>query len=459
MRRILIIFFLCVNQLLFVTAQQQNPPEFTWGNTTYFNINIGESVEYNGVEIKLLKLENHFNQIKIGDDTIWIKVSRRTLPELIGNLRIFVADNKNVKALSSDKKIHGLLKKDALVCLSMNTLPLLDPNKYLFPISFNDGFQWSVDEDSYMFSSNISTKSKSKEIATNTGVDFDLQDARGIKRHWIVAIENSTVVRAVASNIDKGGKEAAVLLRSETQPDIFYLYEHLYNKNLVVKSGQKLMRGELIGTIWGDENWGHLTFSVIRSDTIPGVKNYQQNIVSCFPQLFGLYFKQTTAFPKYFSKGRIFFGKASSQNGNQKNTGAYEMYSGKGWDLGKWNVADKVEFVSKGSDGNVRLGKKLFENTAAVCTNPNDYYDYEINVYNGVYRIRAKVGDFNLPTRQKVVFESIETKEISNNAGQFTWTPEKVVKVNDGKLTVRIFVDKNNEISAGISEIVFQRAL
>jgi hypothetical protein len=69
------------------------------------------------------------------------------------------------------------------------------------------------------------------------------------------------------------------------------------------------------------------------------------------------------------------------------------------------------------------------------------------------------MGDINLPTWQKISFEGVDAGIISNEKADFDWTPERIVKVNDGKLTVRIFVDKNNEISAGISEIVFQRAL
>jgi hypothetical protein len=42
--------------------------------------------------------------------------------------------------------------------------------------------------------------------------------------------------------------------------------------------------------------------------------------------------------------------------------------------------------------------------------------------------------------------------------GEQKWTNERIVKVNDGKLTIRIYVDENNEKVAGISEIVFQRA-
>ncbi len=458
MKRVLVILFLCVSQILFVTAQQQNPPEFTWGNASYFNINVGENIQFGGFEIKLLKLENHFNQFQIGKDTVWLKVSRRSLPEQIGNLRIFVADNRNVKALSSNKQIHGLLKKDALICLSLGHLPLLDPTNFLFPVSFNDGFAWSMAEDRYMFSVMNKTEGKTPGCDTNTGVDFDLQDARGIDKHWIIAIENGTVVWIEDKNIDKSGKEAMVLLESESQPGIYYLYKHLHNRNIEVKEGQKLMRGEPIGTIWGDETWGHLTFSVIKSDSIPTSESCERNVINCFPQIFELYFKQTGAFSKNFSKGRIFFGKISSQNGNQKNTSAFENYSGKGWILGRWNTADKVDYAHKGLEGNVRLSKRLFEGTAAECLNPNNFYEFEMNVQNGVYRIRAKMGDFSLSTWQKIAFEDIEAGIMSNEKGFFNWTSEKVVKVKDGKLTIRIYVDPTNEKPAGISEIVFQRA-
>jgi hypothetical protein len=68
------------------------------------------------------------------------------------------------------------------------------------------------------------------------------------------------------------------------------------------------------------------------------------------------------------------------------------------------------------------------------------------------------MGDLMLPTWQKVSFEGIESGIISNEKAGFIWTSEKVVKIEDGKLTVRIFVDPTNEKPAGISEIVFQRA-
>lgn len=458
MIKFLLISFVLFGFALRLKSQNPTSPDFTWGNASYFNMNVGETIFYNDVEVKLIRVKNHFNQIKIGNDTIRVKVSRRTPLVTAGYLNVFVADNKNVKALTSEKQVHGLLKKDALICISNYDIPLLEPNNYQFPVSFNNGFMWSAEEDSYMFSYISSTERKLKGNTSNEGIDFDLHDARGIEKHWVVAIENSTVIWVEDNNQDKAGKEACVLLESSSQPGIFYVYKHLNNKKTVVKKGQKLVSGEPIGTIWGDEIWGHLTFSVIKSDTIPSFQDCSNNVVNCFPQIFELYFKQSSGFPKSFSKGRIFFGKIRSQNGNQKNTIEFEEYSGKGWILGEWNTANKLDWVAKGNEGNTRLGKKLFEDSAAECTNPNNWYDYEINVQNGAYRIRAKVGDLLLPTWQKIDFEGINAGTFSLSEGEQKWTSERIVRVNDRKLTIRIYVDENNEKLAGIGEVVFQRA-
>ena len=458
MKKIVFILFLIVNEVFVIHAQVNINADFTWGNGSYFNLNIGESVYFNDTEIKLLKLENHFNQLKIGKDTLWLKVSRRTPSVQIGNLRIFIADNKNVKALATNKEMHGLLAKDALICVSGNETPWLDPNKYIFPVSFNDGFLWSTEEDSYMFSYMNLAERKMKGYDSHPGTDFDLHDARGIEKHWLVAIENSTVAWIEDDNENKSGKEACVLLKSESQTNIYYLYKHLNNKKLNVKKGQQLLRGEPIGTIWGDENWGNLHFAVIKSAELPSCSEINLNLINGFPQIFELYFKDPAGQSKYFSKGMIYFGKIRSQNGNQKNASAFEIYSGKGWILGKWNVADKVDYVSKGTEGNVRLWKTLFKGYAGECTNPNNWFDYEIVVPNGVYRIRSRLGDVSFPSWQKIEFENIDAGVFDNKVGEYKWTSEKVVKVKDSRLTVRIFVDENDQKPAGLNEIVFQKA-
>lgn len=430
-------------------------PCFQWGNASYFNLNIGETLTFQNTEVKLLQLKNHFNKFKIGEDTVWLKVSRRTLPETVSGMRVFVADNKNIKALASNPEIHSILQKDVLVCLSNLKEPLLNPNKYFFPISFNDGFLWSAEENSYMFSYE---REGSNGYLSHGGIDIDLHDARGNEKHWVVAIENSRVIWVEEKDIDDAKREACVLLESESQPGIYYVYNHLYNKKVFVKKGDKLIRGELIGNIWGDELWGHLHFAIVKSDTIPSFNSKYFSAVNFFPQLYELYFKQTYSFNKTFTKGIIKFGQRRDLHGNEKNVASFEAYSGKGWKLGRWNTADRVEAATKGEGGNARVGKELFSNEKALCLNPDNFYDYEISVLSGVYRIRAKMGDYFLPSWQKILFENIYAGTFSLGPGAFKWTPEKVVKVSDGKLTVRIYVDETNNKPAGISEIVFQKA-
>lgn len=436
----------------------QTTPDFTWGNSSYFNIDIGDSISYNETRIELLKLQNHFNLFKIGNDTVWMKVSRRAPAVTTGGLRIFVADNKNVKALAKNSKIHGLLTKDAMICISGPGQTLLDLNKYIFPVSFNDGFLWSGEEDSYLFSYINMAEKNIRGYDSYPGITFDLDEARGIEKHWLLAIENSKVVWIEDNNPDFGEMETSVLLESESQPGIYYFYMHLYKRTLEVRKGQKLYRSEPIGTVWGDKYWENFHFAVIQSDSVPSYEDCSNNIVNCFPQIFELYYNQPFGKAKHYSKGIVSFGKNSSVNRNEKNASAFETYIGKGWSLGKWNVADKVDYISGKKDGNVRLKKVLFENYAAECRNPENWYEYEIAVPIGIYRIRAKVGDISLQTWQKIEFESIDAGIFENRQGEFKWTSEKVVKVKDGKLTVRIYIDANNKKPAGISEIVFQKA-
>lgn len=455
MKHFLFILFFFLIYTPNLKAGTKIEPDFVFGNTSYFNLNVGETINFHDNEVKLLQLKNHYNQLKIGNDTVWLKVSRRTLPIIVSGMRIFVADNKNVKALKKDSGVHGLLIKDVLLCLSNITEKLLNPNKYFFPISFNDGFLWSAEEDSHMFSYD---KRTGKEHWLHSGIDIDLHDARGKEKHWIVAVENSTVIWVEDKNLDEANKEACVLMESESQPGIYYVYNHLYNKKIAVKKGDILVRGEPIGTIWGDELWGHLNFSVIISDTIPDYESKDFNTINIFPQLYELYFKQTYSFSRIYTKGKITFGQHCYLNGNKKNVIAFEDYTGKGWKLYNWNTADRVDFISKGIEGNARLNKKMFMGEKASCTNPDNWYDYEINVRNGVYRIRAKVGDYFLQSWQKVEFEGVHAATYSLKSGDLKWTSEKVVRVRDGKLTVRIFVDEKKNTIAGLSEIVFQQA-
>lgn len=455
----LLIFLVLFTFFSRVNAQQADSADFRWGNGFYYNMNIGESVTFNRVEVKLLKVENHYNQLKIGADTVWLKVARRSPAEQYSGIRVFIADNKKVKSLTPDSLVHGLLTKDALVCLSDSRTPLLDPLQYIFPVSFNDGFLWSAEEESYLFSFYKTTEADQKPTYHNfAGIGFDVHDARGLMKHWLVAVENSRVVWVESKGLDEAGNQACVLLESESQPGIYYYYTRLYAKNLAVKKGQKLVRGDAIGTAWGDETWGHFQFNVVKPPAEPTPDECLNYTVNGFPQLFGLYFQQNGNTVRSYPRGRITFGMPRATNGNRKNSMAFEPYSGKGWLLGKWNATDRVEWISNGNEGNVRLKKVLFERTPAQCKNPNNYFEYQIAVPNGTYRIRAKVGDLFLPSWQKLEFEGVASPVKSLDAGDFDWTGERVVKVNDGTLNVKIFMDEQGAGIAGLSEIVFQRA-
>ena len=115
-----------------------------------------------------------------------------------------------------------------------------------------------------------------------SGIDIDLHDVRGKEKHWVVAIENSRVVWVKDEDLDDDKKEACILLESESMVGIYYMYNHLYNKNIKVSVGDKLVRGEVLGTTWGDSLWGHLNLSVVKSDKLP---TYETKVSSLSPSI------------------------------------------------------------------------------------------------------------------------------------------------------------------------------
>lgn len=434
---------------------QESLPCFTWGNVSFFNMAVGESFLYGNREIQLLEIENHFNKIRVGADTLWIKTSRRNLPVTIGCITVYVADNKNVNSPASASK---LLQKDALVAVSDFNKPLLDFNRYVFPVNFNNGFSWNFDIDMYLFSRLMENKMLNENFyRPHEGIVFNMNDSGGVEKHWITAIENSKVVWINRVVTEEKTNISCVLLESISQSGIYYVYDNIDSKNIEIKTGQKLIQGEIIGTASNEYNNAFLQFATVKSDTVPSYANRYSNAVNCFPQLFQLYYRQTYVFPRSFSKGIVKLGVLNSENGAIGNIHAFETYSGKGWLLGKWNIKDMVEYASDGHAGNARLKYKLFSDTPAECTNSDGFYDYEICVPNGTYRIRAKLGDIKLASRQTVMFEGVEVATADLSPGEYKWTEEQIAQVTDGRLTIRIFVDTVENKPAGISEIVFQK--
>lgn len=438
-------------------AQLSKGDRFTWGNATYINLSVGETVNYGSSEIELLEIRNHFNLIRVDHDTIRLKVSYRSPAKAAGNLMIFVADNRNVAALDGRQAIHGLMSGDALVAVYPLSASLLDKWTFSFPVSFTGGYIWKNEEDSYMFSYQGAGGVKQNRDLLFPGIGLDMIDTRISQKHSVLAMESGRVVWVEKDRDSQGQPRASLCLESRDYPGIYYVYHNLYEKSIVSGKNQKVEKGDVLGLIWGDGSWEHFRLAVIKSDTIPLPGQSDRNLVNFFPQLLELYYGRQPNSAPIFTKGKISFGKPTGQKGNVKNASAFEEYLGTGWELESWNTADKVEWISTRNNGNVRLSRKLFEGQPAECTNPHNWYEYTINVKNGIYRIRALVGDVLKPSWQKVEFEGVTAGTFELGPNQFTWTSEKIVKVNDGKLTTRIWLDGEGRV-AGLSEIVFQQA-
>ena len=175
------IFILLLFISVLTNAHKIIEPDFKWANSNYYNLNVGDSVTFKGVDIVLIEIENHYNTLAVGNDTLKLKVSRRSLPVNSNSVRLFVADNRNVKKLAQNKKVHGLLKKDALICLSETKEHMTTLNSMRFPVSYNDGFRWTLNEDNHMFSyltNGCESDNKNTETQSYEGIGIALTDGQ-----------------------------------------------------------------------------------------------------------------------------------------------------------------------------------------------------------------------------------------------------------------------------------------
>ncbi len=433
------------------------PENFQWGNGYYYDLAIGEQIPFQNVEVELLQVSNHYNQVRIGEDTVWLKVARRSMPEVMQGIRVFVADNRTLKGMADNPMAHALLTKDALICLSDARAFLLDTEYYRFPVSFNDGFTWHMEEENSFFSSAPGVFETDSGVGLFAGVILNLQDAPEGQRHWMVAIENCRVVwiEKISLSIQRVG--TAMLLQSERSPEIYYLYAGLDPSSLQARRGERMKAGDLLGRADRESDWERIGFSIIHSREEPAPENFNNRLVNGFPQLAELFRPGGQRFIRSFPRGKFSFGLPGYLSGGRTGIHAYEPYAGRGWILGNWNPADIVERVTCERRGNVRLRKVLFSGTVAHCVNPDSYFDYRINVPNGVYRVRIRVGDMALSTVQTIEFNGIPAGTKVLKPGEFDWTSERVVNVTDGKLMVRISPGPEDSAVAGVSEIVFQK--
>jgi len=249
----------------------------SWGNAVYVNLNIGDTLPYLGKSVTLLGVTNNIVTVSVDGKTCTLAVAQLTLPAVINGVRVFVADTRPVAALTTDEEyplVHAALTGDALLCLSDLARPLLDPDRFTFPISRDDGFCWSMAENSHMFA-------YLRPQRSHEGIDIDLTPARGKEIHALVAIEDGTV-----RWVEHGQPpEACLLLESESQPGLYYIYQHLNRDKVFVQPGQSVKRGDRLAYTCGDWRWGHLHFSVVGAGGQPEYADRYRYLLNCFPQL------------------------------------------------------------------------------------------------------------------------------------------------------------------------------
>jgi murein DD-endopeptidase MepM/ murein hydrolase activator NlpD len=435
--------------------KSERPPPIQWGNAVYVDLAVGESYHYKDRTVTLLAIEGNSAWIDVEGTRESLVVARRELPKVVAGVRIFLADNRVVATLTTDSafpRTHGLTTRDALLCLSDASQPLLDPARFTFPISRSDGYEWSMEENGHMFA-------YMGQFRSHEGMDFNLHDARGLERHALCAIESGTV-RWVETKLAKKN-EACVLLESDAQPGLYYIYQHLNRAKVHVTSGQKVARGQSIGYIWGDNRWGHFHFAVVaRSDAPPVFTHRYENVLNAFPALFELWHGTLEAPARTWREGEFEFARHRWLNGNRQRISSYDNVVGYGWRLGAWCAAGKVEFSShadKTMPGGVALLRKtMHTDTPYPAKNPLDYFDFEVAVENGTYAVGAVFGSRDDRTWQRVTFEQTEAGVFALEAGESARTPRKQVTVADGRLTMRVFL-KDAETAAGVNTFSFKR--
>lgn len=444
--QIFILFF-----SIFFNTNAQKAIHF--GNSVYVNLCVGQTFNYHGNRIVLKEINGNKTRVEVNDKLKELKISRRELPTVVDSVRLFVADQKNIKSLTTDNQVHGLLKGDALLCLSSPESPLLDADNYVFPISKKDNYQWSMTEDSHMYAYLGLSKWVSPDYyRSHEGIDLNMHDARGRYIHPLVAIENSTVVLVADSTVTKS-KDGCIILKSELNKNIYYVYKHTNPKTHKVKAGQYVKKGEELSFIWGDQAWGHLHFAVVYRERVPEYIDRYYSLINFFPQLYELYNGTLEYEKKIFTHGIFEFGSQRWIEGNSRKIDEYNELIGYGWEI-DWCPAQKVEGVFGKEKGNARLKKHLHEGTCASSINPENNFKFNINVENGAYNISCVIGDYESPSEMRLYFENIELGNYETEPANFKEVEEQNVIVNDGMLTIKIELPNEKSI-AGIQKLEF----
>ena len=444
--------FLLICKLVFAFSSDT----VKFGNAVYVNLSVGEPFRYAGKTIEVLALDKNRSLVKVDGEEAWLPVAKRSLPQNIGELRVFVSDQVNVKNLTTDPEKHNLLQKDVVLSISDPAKPLLDPSKFVFPISNRDGYVWRMEENSHMFAYLGANEWFGLDyFRSHEGIDLDMHEARGKEIHPLVAIESATVVLVADSTVTKS-YDGCIILKSDSQQDIYYVYKHTNPKTHKVRVGQKVKKGDLLSYIWGDGVWGHLHFAVVHRTDTPGYEDRYKNLLNIFPQLYELQNKSLTPIKPVRKGGQFAFGMRKQDCRNFKKVDEFNELTGYGWKIGDWCIAQKVEDVEADWGCNARLRKTLHAGSKAACENQQSYYDFEVAVENGYYLVNATLGDAFEPSGQKLFFENTEAGTYEVGKGTYEKTKDFKVQVTDNRLTVRLQLLDNQDY-AGIRELNFRQ--
>lgn len=429
-------------------AEPGEPRQF--GNMLFVNLAVGDTYQFLGKPVRLAGIEKDWAVVDVGGEEARVELARLVLPTVVNGVRIYLSDTRlmanytpNPRRQESDG-VRGAVTKDALLCLSDPAKPLLDPDRFTFPIDRSDGYEWNMGTDSHTFAF-------LSEHRQHEGTDFSIAKGRTEPMHALVAVEDAKVVWVRKHS----GEQAAVLLESVAQPGVYYTYQHLEAATLRVRPGQAVKRGEKLAYIWGDNRWGHLHFGIPLWGPPPPFENRYRYSIAAFPILYELWNGDLEPRPKTWTFGEWTFARAKGTNHNVKRLNAFNELLGYGWLLGDWCPSKRVEPTEQ-NDKHLAalLFKTLFAETGVAVTNPTDHYDFEIAVPNGRYALRAMMGDGNLPTWQRVSFEGVEMGVFELEPNRFAWTEEQIVRVTDGRLTIRIEL-RDDETPGSLSEIMF----
>jgi murein DD-endopeptidase MepM/ murein hydrolase activator NlpD len=416
-----------------------------WGNQYFYDMAMREDVSFLGHTVKLLANDGAASSVSVdGGAPVSLLTASRSLPVVVGGVRLFLAYNRPFER-SSPHNWNGLgnslfdnMTKDALLVLSDPHLPLLPASTYTFPISRTDGFDWQLTENSHNFAF-------LQEDRIHEGVDINMHHFRDTAKSPLVAIEDARLVWTQSNGVNG----TAVFLESRNMPGIFYVYQHLSNSSVQIAAGENVSKGQPLGYIHGDGKWGHLHFTVVTKNN--HYANRYDNALNLFPGLYELWYGnlRNHSTPRTGANWKIYNAKYW-QDDYTSGRYRYDKVVGFGWRLGSWCPGGAVEHDGAES---VLLRKTLYKGTTSTVTNPDDVYDFDIDVVNGDYEVAVELGAVNKATWQRVYFEGVLQGTYPLASGEFAWTPLDTVRVTNGKLTLRFMLDGDKY--AGIRHIRF----